>query len=74
MLGTISVSDTVVSPWSWELTSGENPAYPHTGETCYTVGGTLGSLSIPHLDLWRNPAEPSWWEPIGRGTVAGGAG
>ena len=64
VLATTSVSDKIVAPWSWELTSGENPAYPHTAESCYFIGGTLGSLTIPHLDLWHNPASPSWWEPI----------
>ncbi len=27
-LATISVCDTAVAPWSWEMTTGENPAYP----------------------------------------------
>jgi predicted dehydrogenase len=66
VLATVNVSDKIVSPWSWELTSGENPAYPHTAESCYVVGGTLASLTIPYLDLWRNPTRPSWWEPIER--------
>jgi len=66
VLGTVNVSDTVVAPWSWELTSGENPAYTHTQETCYTIGGTLGSLTVPYLDLWSNPTKPSWMEPIVR--------
>jgi predicted dehydrogenase len=63
-LGTVNVSDTIVSPWSWELTSGENPAYAHTEEACYLIGGTRGSLTVPHLDLWHNKTRPSWWEPI----------
>ena len=66
VLATVNVSDKIVAPWSWELTSGENPAYSHTAETCYFVGGTLGSLTIPYLDLWHNPTKPSWWEPIER--------
>ena len=66
VLGTVTVSDVITSPWSWEFTSGENPAYTHTGETCYTIGGTLGSLTVPALDLWRNEAGPGWWEPIMR--------
>jgi len=65
-LGTFNVSDAVVAPWSWEFTSGENPAYAHTPETCYQIGGTRGSLTVPYLDLWHNPTRPSWWEPIER--------
>lgn len=63
-LGTITVSDTVTSPWSWELTAAENPAYPATGAFAYTVGGTRGSISIPDLTLWANTGEPGWHEPI----------
>lgn len=65
-LGTISVSDAIVAPWSWELTSGENPIYTQTPEACYQIGGTRGSLSVPYLELWHNPSRPSWWEPIAR--------
>ena len=65
-LGTISISDAVAAPWSWELTSGENKAYPQTGEFCYLLGGTEGSLTVPCLDLWRYPGAQSWWAPIAR--------
>lgn len=66
VLGTVNVSDAVVAPWSWEFTSGENPAYTHTPETCYMIGGTRGSLAVPYLDLWHHPTKPSWWEPLVR--------
>ena len=46
-LGTISISDTVAAPWSWELTSGEDKAFPRTDAFCYLVGGTEGAVSIP---------------------------
>ncbi len=64
VLGTMTVSDTIAAPWSWELTSDENPAFRPTGEACTMIGGTLGSLAIPSLDLWRHEAEPSWVEPM----------
>jgi len=63
-LGTISLSDTVVAPWSWELTARENPLYPATNEACYLIGGTHGSLSLPNLTVWSNADKRSWWEPI----------
>lgn len=63
-IGTISISDTVVAPWSWELTSGENPVYPKTDMSCYMLGGTKGSLSVPDMQLWTHPGKQSWWEPI----------
>lgn len=64
IVATVSVSDMIVAPWSWELTASENPAYPATHESCYLVGGTGGSLSLPDLKLWRFDGEKSWWNPI----------
>lgn len=63
-LGTVNVSDTIVAPWSWELTAKENPAYPATGEACYMIGGTHGSLELPSLTLWSQPGGRSWWKQI----------
>lgn len=63
-LGTVNVSDTVVAPWSWEHTTGENPAYPQSDQSCYHIGGTHGSLSVPRLEVWSNAATRSWWEPF----------
>ncbi|KGF70320.1 oxidoreductase [Hoeflea sp. BAL378] len=63
-LGTFSLSDTIVSPWSWELTAAENPAYPPTGQSCCVIGGTHGSMQLPDMRIWSNPGERSWWAPI----------
>ena len=63
-LGTVNISDTVVTPWSWEMTARENPVYPATSEDCYWLAGTHGSLAIPSLSFWANPAKRSWWEPL----------
>ncbi|MBW6506545.1 MAG: Gfo/Idh/MocA family oxidoreductase [Rhodobacteraceae bacterium] len=63
-LGTANVSDTIPAPWSWELTTGENPAYPQTSEACYLIGGTHGALELPAGKLWHNAGERSWWEPL----------
>ncbi len=65
-LGTVSVSDSIVSPWSWEMTSKEYPIYPMTGQSCYTLGGSQGALSIPDLTLWQHADQPDWWRPMRR--------
>jgi predicted dehydrogenase len=63
-LGTINLSDAIAAPWSWEFTSGENPAYTHTREECYWIGGTHGSLALPQLELWLHENRPDWWSPL----------
>lgn len=73
-LGTLTVSDAVVAPWSWEMTAAENPAYPVTGESCYQIGGTTGALSLPDLGLWQYSGERSWFQPIAREAQTGGTG
>ncbi|MHB2168596.1 Gfo/Idh/MocA family protein [Alsobacter sp. R-9] len=62
-LGTIVISDSAVAPWSWELTSGENKAYPRTDEFCIVVAGTQGSIAVPTLETWSHEGD-GWWTPI----------
>ncbi|PZR92761.1 MAG: oxidoreductase [Stutzerimonas stutzeri] len=69
VLGTVTVSDSIVAPWSWEMTTGENPVYPQQDQSCYQIGGTHGSLTIPQLEVWSNPGKRSWWEPLVRERV-----
>ena len=66
VLGTVTVSDSVLAPWSWKLTAGEYPAYPRQDESCLQIGGTEGSLTILQLDIWTNPGKRSWLEPLSR--------
>jgi predicted dehydrogenase len=63
-IGTITVSDSITAPWSWEMTAAENSAYPVTDQSCYLIGGTEGALSLPDLRLWRHEGGKSWWHPI----------
>ena len=62
-LGTLTISDSAPAPWSWELTSGENKAYPFTDQSCYFVAGTKASLSIPRLEVWSH-GDGAWMDPI----------
>lgn len=63
-LGTVTVSDVSLAPWSWELTAGENPAYPKTDENSYLISGTKGSIALPNLTVWSQDDGPDWWAPI----------
>ena len=63
-LCSLNISDTIVAPYSYELTAGENPAYPITNQSAYYIGGTKGSIQFPNLKHWYNKGERSWWKPI----------
>ncbi len=65
-LGSLLVSDTTPAPWSYELTSRENAAYPPTGEDCYHFCGTKGSLTFPSLRMWHYLQEEAagWYQPL----------
>ena len=63
-IGTITVSDSIVSPWSWEHTAREYPVYPTTQQSAYMIGGSKGSLSVPDQNLWQHEGAPDWWTPI----------
>lgn len=65
-LGSVFVSDTTPAPWSYEMTSGENPIYPQQNADCYRFLGTKGSLAFPSLKLWtyEQPGRDGWWEPL----------
>lgn len=72
-LGTVILSDATETPWNWELTSGENPIYPHQPAECGVIAGTRGSLSIPGLDVWHHAERPGtergWTAPMLRERV-----
>ncbi|MGH7103756.1 MAG: Gfo/Idh/MocA family protein [Acetobacteraceae bacterium] len=63
---TVSLSDTVASPWSWDLSAGENPAWPKLPHAVAThfFCGTEGALSLPGLELWEYGDQPGWMAPI----------
>ncbi len=63
-LCTLNISDTIVAPWSYELTAGENPAYPVTNQSAYMIGGTKGSIQFPNLKYWFYKKDRSWWNKI----------
>ena len=63
-LGTILLSDTAASPWSWEQATGENhPTFPKNEENPSRFIGTEAALEFPRLKImasrWRPRLEPS---------------
>jgi predicted dehydrogenase len=64
-LGTLTGSDACATPWSWDQSSGENPAFAQQpDQPCYLIGGTHGSLSIPQLSVWRYGDTKGWNAPL----------
>lgn len=66
-LGSFMLSDTAASSKSWEMTAGENPAYPHfPDEDCYHFAGTQGSLDFPSMRVrsYASGSDQSWWVPF----------
>ena len=72
-IGTFTVSDATPAPWSWELSSGENAAYPRQNQPCYLFAGTKGSFSVPTMELWSYPGQSGWHAPLTRAHVAAAA-
>ena len=44
-----SVLSAAASPHSWEGATGENPVLPASNESCLTIIGSKGSISVPDL-------------------------
>jgi predicted dehydrogenase len=65
-MGSVFMSDCVVSPWAYELTTGEVTKYFHSGENCYYFMGTKASLTFPHLKkvFYPDPARSGWFQPL----------
>jgi len=71
-LGSMTLSDAASTAKSWELTSGENPNYiQYSGEDCYHISGTRGSLGVPTMRLkyFQEEVESSWWNPLSQDTI-----
>ncbi|MFM8547087.1 MAG: Gfo/Idh/MocA family protein [Betaproteobacteria bacterium] len=69
VLGCFLLSDAAASNRNWEHTSGEDPRFDpgHSDhDDCYVIAGTMGSLAVPTMRLWRYPDEAhrSWHRPL----------
>lgn len=69
-LVTITLSDTAVSPWSWDLSAGESLSLFNAGADSHFLAGTEGALTLPTLTHWRYPGAKGWEHPLARETIA----
>ena len=65
-VGSILASDAAPSPWSYELTTRENPLYFPADADCYHFMGDEGSLSFPGMEVWRyeDRRRTGWQHPL----------
>lgn len=63
-LVTLSVTDAAVTPWNWDLSAGEADHYAQVDVDTHFISGTEGSLTLPHLNVWRHPGKRGWHEPL----------
>lgn len=62
-LGTLVLSESTASPWSWEASVSDGLSYRNAGQDHATFLGTEASLSFPSLTSWRydeREGEPGW--------------
>ena len=63
-IGSIVLSDSAASPWSWEQATGENdPAFPMNGQNPYRFLFQRGGVEFPSLKIWQQSA-PNWNDPF----------
>jgi predicted dehydrogenase len=64
-IGTVLISDTAPSPWSWEQATGENhPTFPANEENPSRFLGTEAAMEFPRLRIWRHDGAVDWNHPL----------
>jgi predicted dehydrogenase len=58
-LATALISDTAVSPWCFEMATGESRQIAYSGENTMRFVGTRGALEFPNLVMWRGHDQAS---------------
>ena len=51
VLGTVTVSDTAVAPWNWDLSAGEAERFPRQDINAHFYSGTEASLTLPRPSM-----------------------
>ncbi|MEW7006292.1 Gfo/Idh/MocA family protein [Lentilitoribacter sp. EG35] len=54
VIATVVLSDTALTPWSFEGACGENPNIAETGISSWRIGCTEGAFDFPNLNIWTD--------------------
>jgi predicted dehydrogenase len=74
-LGSFVISDAVVSPWTWDQATEDDPAFPFLPTiSCYQISGTKGSLAFPQLARYYHESVSDWTQPLSMSFAAKGVG
>lgn len=60
-LATLLVTDAAVSPWNYDIVSGESELYPPQSADGLYVAGSEGALTVPQLLHWRYRGAAKHW-------------
>ncbi len=66
-LGTLIISESTPSPWSWEASVSDGMGFHNAGQDHAQFIGTEASLGFPSLTAWRYDSEdpdPGWKSPL----------
>jgi predicted dehydrogenase len=66
-LGTIVMSESTPSPWSWEGSVSEGLGFHNAGRDYASFIGTEASLGFPGMSMWSydpRDGEPGWMSPL----------
>jgi predicted dehydrogenase len=64
-LGSYTCTDAAVSPWTWDLGTQDEPAFPFNPESsCYFIAGTKASLTMPQMARHYYSGQSDWNQPI----------
>ncbi len=66
-LGTLVISESTPSPWSWEASVSDGMGFHNAGQDHARFIGTEASLSFPSLTVWRydgSDPDPGWQSPL----------
>lgn len=66
-IGTMFISESTSSPWSWESSVSSGMGFHNAGQDYAFFMGTEASLSFPSLTIWEyddGDGEPGWFSPL----------